>query len=95
MWKISKKWLEEQGLVDFIKKDIRKRQLCRLSSFSSGEDLFQHVAKVNGYGSLVHLGLVHYLSILHKEEIKPPKKRKKASVIVFDITSCYTFCIKR
>ena len=38
-----KKLLEEQGLLDFIQKDIKKRQLCRLSTFSSGERLLKHV----------------------------------------------------
>ena len=39
-----KKWIEEQGLVKFMQKDMRKRQLCRLSTFSSGERLFEYVA---------------------------------------------------
>ena len=75
-------------------KNIKMRQLCRISLFSSGEDLFQHVVHENGYGSLVHLGLIHYLSILYEEEIRPPKKRKRVSVyhnIQLDITTCYTF----
>ena len=59
---------------------MRESQLCHMSSFSSGEDLFQHVVHAKGYGSLVHLGLMHYLSILYEEEIKPPKKRKRVSV---------------
>ena len=73
-------------------------QLCHISTFYSGEDLFHHVVKANDYGSLVHLGLMHYLSILYEEEIKPPKKRKRVSVyhnIQLDITNCCTFCIKR
>ena len=77
---------------------MRRSQLCPLSTFYSGEDLFHHVVKANDYGSLVHLGLMHYLSILYEEEIKPPKKRKRVSVyhnIQLDITNCYTFCIKR
>ena len=79
MWKIQfKKRLKEEGFVDFIKKDIKKqRQLCRLSTFSCGEDLFQHVVHENGYGSMLHLRLMHYLSILYEEEIKPPKNVKE------------------
>ena len=86
----NKEWLEEEGLLDFIKKDIKKRQLYRLSTFSCGEDLFQHVLHKNGYGSLVYLGL---MSILYEEEIKPPKKCKRVSVyhnIQLKITNCYT-----
>ena len=82
-------WLEQEGLVDFIKKEIKKRQLCCLSTFSSGENLFHHVANANGHGSLLHLGLMHCLSILYEEEIKPPKKCKRVSVyhkIQLDIT---------
>ena len=37
-WKIS--WLEEDGLIGFIEKDMKQSQLCRLSTFSSGEKLF-------------------------------------------------------
>ena len=70
----NKEWLEEEGLVDFIQKDLKKGQLCRLSTFSSGEDLFQHVLHAKDYGSMVHLGLMHYLLMLYEEEIKPPKK---------------------
>ena len=92
-----KKWLEEERLVDFIQKDNKKRQLCRITTFSSGKRLFKHVVKVNGYGSMMHLGLIQYLSILYEEEIKPPKKRKRVSVyhnIQLDITNCYTFYFK-
>ena len=49
-----KNWLEEQELVDFIKNDMRKRQLCCVNIFSSGEDLFQHVVHAKGYGSMVY-----------------------------------------
>ena len=59
-----KKWLEEERLVDFVKKDMRTRQLYCLSTFSSGEDLFQHVVEANSYESLVYLGLMHNLLIL-------------------------------
>ena len=93
-----KKWLEEEGLVEFMKKNNKMRQLCRISYFYSGEDLFNHVSKANDYGSMVHLGLTHYLSLLHPEETKPSKKRKRVSVyhyIQLDITNCHTFCIKR
>ena len=92
-----KKCLEEEALLDFIKNDIKKRQLCRISTFSSGERLFKHVVHENGYGSMVHLGLMHYLSILCEGEFKPPKKRKRVSVyhnIQLEITNCYTFYIK-
>ena len=84
-----KEWLEQEGLVDFIKNDMRT---------SSGEDLFHHVVKANGYGSLVHQGLMNYLSNLYEEEIKTAKKRKRVSVyhiIHLGITNCYTFYIKR
>ena len=54
-------WLEEEGLVDFIKKDSKNRQLYRISTFSSGEDLFNHVVTAKGYGSFVHLLLMNYL----------------------------------
>ena len=73
------------------------RQLCCISYFYTGEDLFHHVAEANGNGSLMHLGLIHYLSILYEEEIKQPKKCKRVSVyhnIPLDITNSYTFCIK-
>ena len=87
------------SIVDLIQKDMRNRQLCRLNAFSSGEGLFQYVLSVEGYGSMLHFRLIHYLSILlYEEEIKPPKKRKRVSVyhnIQLDITNCYTFCIKR
>ena len=56
-----KKWVEEEGLVG-----------CCLSTFSSGEDLFQHVVHEKSYGSIVHLGLMYYLSILYEKETKPP-----------------------
>ena len=91
-------WLEQERLVKFMQKDIMMRQLCHIRAFSGGEDLFNHVVYENNYGSLVHLGLMHYLSILYPEEIKPPKKRKVVSVyhnIQLDITNCYTFCMKR
>ena len=81
-----------------MKKNIKMRQSCRIIYFYSGGDLFHHVAEANGYGSLVHFGLRHYLSILYEEEIRPPKKRKRVSVyhnIQLDITNCYTFCVKR
>ena len=74
-----KKWLEEQGLVDSIQKDMKKSQLCRLSTFSSGEEFFQHVVHEKCYESIVHLGLMHYLSILHEEETKPTRKHKRIS----------------
>ena len=93
-----KDWFEDHGLVDFIQTDMRKRQLCRLSTFSSDEYLFQHVVEGKGYGSMVHLGLMCYLSILYEEEIKPPKKSKRVCVycnIQLDITNCNTFCVKR
>ena len=64
-----KKWLEEQRLVVFINKNMKKWQLCRLSTFSSGGDLFQHVVHEKGNGSILHLVLMHYLSILLEEEI--------------------------
>ena len=76
----QKKWLEEQGLVDFIQKDMRKRQLYYLSTFSSGEDLFQDVMNAEDYESMLHLGLMHYLSMLYEEEIKPPKENVKEEV---------------
>ena len=75
-----KECLEEEGLVNFIEKDMRKSQLCRLNTFSSGEYLFQHVVNTKDYGSMLHLGLMDYLSILYEEEIKPPKKRGRANV---------------
>ena len=77
MWKISKKWIEDEGLVNFTKKDIKKRQLCRISAFFSGERLFEHVVHENVYGSLVYLGLMHYLSTLYEEEINQPKNVKE------------------
>ena len=92
-----KKWLEEKGLVDFLKKDMKLSQLCCISTFPSGEDIFHHVVEANDNGSLVHLRLMHYLSMLYEEEIKQPKKRKRVSVyhnIQLDITNCCTFCIK-
>ena len=66
--------------------------------FYSGEDLFHHVVKAKDYESLVHQGLILYLSVLYEEEIKTPKKRKRVSVyhnIQLDVTNCYTFGIKR
>ena len=57
----NKEWLEEEGLVDFIKKNMKKNELCCLSTFSSCEDLFQHIVNAEGYGSILYLGLVHYL----------------------------------
>ena len=63
--------------------------------FSSGERLFEHVMHEKKYGSIVHLGLMHYLSLLYPEEIKPPIVRKSVSVnhnIQLDITNCSTFC---
>ena len=59
--KSHKKWLEEEGLIGFIKKDTKKRQLCRLSTCFSDEKLFEHVVHEKSYGSLVHLGLIRYL----------------------------------
>ena len=35
-----KRWLEEELLVDFMKKDMKMSQLCRMSIFSGSEDLF-------------------------------------------------------
>ena len=93
----QKKWLEEEELVDFMKKDMKKRQLWRINTFSSGEKLFQHAVKANDNGSPVYLRLMHYLSILYEGEIKPSKICKRVSVchnIQLDITNCYTFCIK-
>ena len=81
-----------------MKKDVKMRQLCRISHFSSGEDVLYNVAEANDYGSLVHIGLMYYLSILYREEIESPKKRKRIIVyhnIQLDITNCYIFCIKR
>ena len=75
-----REWLEQDGLIEFMQKDIKMRQLCHISYFYSGEDLIHHVTKVNDYGSLVHLGLMHYLSILYPEEIKPLKICKGVSV---------------
>ena len=80
-----------------MQKDIKMRQLCRIRYFYSDEDLFNHVSQANDYGSLAHLGLIHYLSLLYPEEIKSPKKRKRVSVyhnIQLNITNCYIFCIK-
>ena len=88
--RLYKKWLEEEGLAVFIKKDMRTRQLCRLSTFSSGEDLWLWKPGASW--------TMRYLSILYEEEIKPLKKGKRVSVyhnIPLDITNCYTFCIKR
>ena len=56
---------------------MRKRQLCCLSTFYSGERLFEHVLDAKGYGSMLHSGLTHSLSILYEEEIKPPQKNVK------------------
>ena len=56
---------------------MRKRQLCCLSTFYSGERLFEHVLDAKGYGSMLHLGLMLYLSILYEEEIKTPKNVKE------------------
>ena len=81
----------------FYQKRYQKGKLCLLSTFCCGEDLFQHVMHENGYGSMVHLGLIHYLLILYEEEIKPPKNCKRVSIyhnIQLDITNCYTFYLK-
>ena len=67
-----REWLEQEGLVEFIPKDIKMSQLCHISYFYSGEDLFNHVEKASDYENLVHQGLMHYLSFLYPEEIKPP-----------------------
>ena len=56
-----KEWLEQEGLVEFMKKDINKIQLFRIIYFYCGEDLFNHISKANGYASLIHLRLMHYL----------------------------------
>ena len=56
-----------------------KKIQSRLSTFSSSEDLSQHVVHEKGHGSIVHLGLMHYLSILHEEETKPTRKHKRIS----------------
>ena len=96
--KSHKKLLEEEGLISFIEIDVKKSQLCPLSIFSSGEDLFQHVVRTKSYRSMVHLGFIHYLSTLYEKEIIPPQNRKRVSKyhnIPLDITNCYTFCIKR
>ena len=77
---------------------MRKSQFCSLSTFSNGEKSFQHVVHAKGYGSMVHSGLMHYLSILYEEKTKTPKNHKKGSVyhnIQLDISNCYTFCIKK
>ena len=57
-----KKLLEEEGQIDFLKKDMKKRQLCRPKTFSSGKDLFVHAMHEKNYGSIVHLGLMYNLS---------------------------------
>ena len=91
-------WLEQEELVEFMQKDIKMRQLCHISVFFSGENLFHYVVKANGYGSMVNLWLMHYVSILYEADIKAPKKCKRLSVyhnIQLDITNCYTFYIKR
>ena len=73
---------------------MKKSQSYCLSTISSGEDLFQHILDAKKYGSMVHLGLMHYLSKLYEKGIKPPKKRKRVIAhhsIQLDITNQYTF----
>ena len=95
---MNNKWLQEEGLHDFIRKDHHK-YVCFRASFDNGEDLFQHAVDAhNKHKSLLHLGIMHYMSLLYEDEIKTPKKPKKVSVhdyLHLDITNCYTFCIKR
>ena len=40
-----REWLEQEGIVEFMKKDIKMSQLCRISYFYSGEELFYHCEK--------------------------------------------------
>ena len=65
--------VKRRGTNKFLEKDIKKRQLCRVSSFSSGKYLFEHVVHVKSYLSIVHLGLMSYLTLLYPEEIRAPK----------------------
>ena len=69
----NEKYLEEEELRDFLKKDIKKRQLCCIRVLSDGEVLFQHITHEANYESLVHLGLMHYLSLIYPDDINPPK----------------------
>ena len=94
--KINNKWLKQEGIHDFVRKKI-SIYCCQPYYFKSGKQLFDHVAQKAKY-DLLHLGIMHYMTLLYPDEIKTIKKPKKVSVhgkFKLDVTNSYTFSIKR
>ena len=77
--KYNDKWLKEEEIYDFVRKDSSEYQ-CYHSSYSSAKDLFEHVAE-KAESSLLHLGIMHYMSLLYEDEIKTQKKTEKSKCI--------------